>query len=147
MNNVVIKVADTESLYQECVNIRFKVFVEEQNVPEEIEVDANEGVSTHFLLVDGDDESQPLGTVRYRPLDDHMVKVERMAVMKEARGHGYGYDLMNAVHEHAATAGYQAAKLGAQVQAIPFYEKLGYVVDSDVFDDAGIPHKYMVRDL
>lgn len=135
--------ANTEELYQQCVNIRYEVFVDEQNVPKEVEVDGNEGVSTHFLLLN----DAPDGTVRYRPLDDGMIKVERMAVLKAARGNGYGYDLMETVHTHAREAGYTHAKLGAQVHAIPFYEKLGYEVASDEFDDAGIPHKYMIKVL
>lgn len=145
MKNIQVKVAESDALYQQCLSIRFTVFVEEQNVPREIEVDRYENTCVHFLLTD--DADTPLGTVRYRTIDDELIKVERMAVLKEARGHGYGYDLMNAVHEHAHAAGYKKAKLGGQVQAIPFYEKLGYVVDSDIFDDAGIPHKYMVKDL
>lgn len=145
MKNIQVKVADSDPLYQACMSIRFTVFVEEQNVPREIEVDQYEHICTHFLLTD--DTDMPLGTVRYRALDDELIKVERMAVLKEGRGNGYGYDLMNAVHEHAKAAGYKKAKLGSQVHAIPFYEKLGYTVDSDVFDDAGIPHKYMVKDL
>lgn len=147
MKNIEVKVADTEKLYQRCLGIRFEVFVEEQNVPKDIEVDKFEKACTHFLLIDHDENGKALGTVRYRPLDEGLIKVERMAVVKDGRGHGYGYDLMNAVHSHARAAGYKKAKLGGQVQAIPFYEKLGYTVDSDVFDDAGIPHKYMVKEL
>lgn len=94
-----------------------------------------------------DDSGDAVGTVRYRPLEDGMIKVERMAVLQPHRGRGYGYDLMEGVHRHAKEAGYKSAKLGAQVHAIPFYEKLGYSVASDEFDDAGIPHKYMIREF
>ena len=140
-----IKVADTKESYEQCLDIRMKVFVEEQNVPPEEEVDGYEDVCTHFVLYD--DAGEAAGTVRYRPLDDGLVKVERMAVLKDHRGKKYGYDLMEGVHDHARSAGHKKAKLGAQVHAIPFYEKLGYAVSSDEFDDAGIPHKYMTREL
>lgn len=122
-----------------------KVFVEEQNVPAEEEVDGYEETCTHFVLYD--DSGEAVGTVRYRPLEGGMIKVERMAVLKTHRGRQYGYDLMEAVHQHARSAGFLTTKLGAQVHAIPFYEKLGYSVSSDEFDDAGIPHKYMTREL
>ncbi|MCD2138734.1 GNAT family N-acetyltransferase [Salinicoccus halitifaciens] len=140
-----IKTADTKDLYDYCLDIRMKVFVEEQDVPADIEVDEHEDICTHFVLFD--DSGEPVGTVRYRPLEDGMIKIERMAVLKPHRGKGYGYDLMEGVHRHAKSAGYKSAKLGAQVHAIPFYEKLGYSVASDEFDDAGIPHKYMIREL
>src|SRR5699024_5159828 len=140
-----IKVADTKELYEHCLDIRMKVFVEEQNVPPEEEVDGYEDVCTHFVLYD--ESGEAVGTVRYRPLDDGLVKVERMAVLKDHRGKKYGYDLMEGVHDHARNAGHKKSKLGAQVHAIPFDEKLGYAVSSDEFDDAGIPHKYMTREL
>ncbi len=140
-----IKKADTEELYNQCLDIRMKVFVMEQNVPSDIEVDEHEESSTHFVLYD--DAGEAVGTVRYRPIEDGMIKVERMAVLKAHRGKRYGYDLMKGVHRHARTAGYRKAKLGAQVHAIPFYEKLGYSIASEEFDDAGIPHRYMVREL
>ena len=140
-----IKTADTKNLYDRCLDIRMKVFVEEQDVPADIEVDEHEDICTHFVLFD--DSGDAVGTVRYRPLEDGMIKIERMAVLKPHRGKGYGYDLMEGVHRHAKSAGYKSAKLGAQVHAIPFYEKLGYSVASDEFDDAGIPHKYMIREL
>lgn len=140
-----IKVADNKERYDECLDIRMKVFVEEQDVPADVEVDEYEDVCTHFVLYD--DSGEAAGTVRYRPMDDGLVKVERMAVLKTHRGKKYGYDLMEGVHQHARSAGFLSAKLGAQVHAIPFYEKLGYEVASDEFDDAGIPHKYMIREL
>lgn len=140
-----IKTADTRALYDQCLDIRMKVFVEEQKVPADLELDEHEDESTHFLLHDG--EGDAVGTVRYRPIGDGMIKVERMAVLQAHRGRRYGYDLMEGVHQHARRAGHLKAKLAAQVHAIPFYEKLGYSVASDVFDDAGIPHKYMVREL
>ena len=140
-----IKVADTKELYDQCLDIRMKVFVEEQDVPSDVEVDEYEDICTHFALYD--DSGEAVGTVRYRPLEDGMIKVERMAVLKEHRGKKYGYDLMEGVHQHARSAGHLKSKLGAQVHAIPFYEKLGYAVSSDEFDDAGIPHKYMTREL
>ncbi|MCG1009967.1 GNAT family N-acetyltransferase [Salinicoccus sp. ID82-1] len=138
-----IKVADNNILYNQCLAIRKRVFVEEQNVPMDREVDDYEDVATHILLI----EEEPVGTVRYRPADDEMIKVERMAVLPEARGRSLGRELMAFVHSHARETGYTRARLGAQVHAIDFYRKLGYTVSSDEFMDAGIPHVYMERDL
>ena len=138
-----IKVADNNIMYNQCLEIRKHVFVEEQNVPMDREVDEYEDVATHILLID----DEPIGTVRYRPASDDMIKVERMAVLPEERGRKLGFKLMEFVHDHAREHGYTRAKLGAQVHAIDFYRKLGYTVSSDEFEDAGIPHVYMEKAL
>lgn len=138
-----IKVADNNIMYNQCLEIRKRVFVEEQNVPMEREVDEYEDVATHILLID----DEPIGTVRYRPASEDMIKVERMAVLPEERGRKLGLKLMEFVHKHARDNGYTRAKLGAQVHAIDFYKKLGYTVSSDEFEDAGIPHVYMEKAL
>ncbi len=138
-----IKVADNNIMYNQCLEIRKRVFVEEQNVPMDREVDEYEDTATHILLID----DEPIGTVRYRPASDDMIKVERMAVLPEERGRKLGFKLMEFVHDHAREHGYTRAKLGAQVHAIDFYRKLGYTVSSDEFEDAGIPHVYMEKAL
>ncbi|MCG7333014.1 GNAT family N-acetyltransferase [Salinicoccus roseus] len=138
-----IKVADNNIMYNQCLEIRKRVFVEEQNVPMDREVDEYEDTATHILLID----DEPIGTVRYRPASEDMIKVERMAVLPEARGRKLGFKLMEFVHDHAREHGYTRAKLGAQVHAIDFYKKLGYTVSSDEFEDAGIPHVYMEKAL
>ncbi|CAM4332639.1 GNAT family N-acetyltransferase [Jeotgalicoccus halotolerans] len=139
-----LKITDDPKYYNQCLEIRKEVFVEEQNVPLELEVDDYEKESVNILLTLDD---RPLGTVRYRDMGDGLIKVERMAVRKIARGLHLGHTLMNFVHIHAEENGYTRAKLGAQVHALNFYEKLGYHVSSDEFDDAGIPHKYMEKEL
>ncbi|MCC4722394.1 GNAT family N-acetyltransferase [Salinicoccus sp. RF5] len=138
-----IKVADNNIMYNQCLEIRKRVFVEEQNVPMDREVDEYEDVATHILLID----DEPIGTVRYRPASEDMIKVERMAVLPEERGRKLGFKLMDFVHDHAREHCYNRAKLGAQVHAIEFYRKLGYTVSSDEFEDAGIPHVYMEKAL
>ena len=71
-----IKVADSQKMYDQCLEIRKRVFVEEQNVPMDREIDEYEDTSTHILLT----TDTPVGTVRYRPVGDGTIKVERMAV-------------------------------------------------------------------
>ena len=139
-----MKISDDPKFYNQCLEVRKEVFVEEQNVPLEIEVDEYEKEAVNILLTLDD---RPLGTVRYRDIGDGVAKVERMAVRMIARGMHLGQALMNFVHIHARDNGYKRTKLGAQVHALKFYEKLGYEVTSDEFDDAGIPHKYMEKEL
>lgn len=139
-----LKISDDPKFYNQCLEIRKEVFVEEQNVPLEMEVDEYEKESVNILLTIDD---RPIGTVRYREIEAGLIKIERMAVREIARGLHLGQALMNFVHIHAQDKGYTRAKLGAQVHAIKFYEKLGYHVASEEFDDAGIPHKYMEKEL
>lgn len=139
-----LKISDDNKYYNDCLEIRKEVFVEEQNVPLEIEVDEFEKESVNIILLMDD---RPLGTVRYRDIGNGTAKIERMAVRKIARGLHLGQALMNFAHIHAEENGYKRTKLGAQVHALNFYGKMGYEVTSDEFDDAGIPHKYMEKQL
>ncbi len=135
---------DTEEMYEQCLDIRFKVFVDEQKVPENEEVDQYEKECTHFL-VKLDDEY--VGTARFRRKSENTVKIERVAVLSDYRGRGIGYKLMEHMHAVAKVNGYTYAVLGGQLHAVKFYESLGYEVDSDIFLDAGIEHYMMKKSL
>lgn len=135
------KVQNDQQL-EDAYYVRKTVFVEEQNVPIDIEIDEHESEAAHFVLYD---EGQPIGAARFRVVDGY-GKLERICVLKEKRGTGAGKALMAALEEHATDNGIGKLKLNAQTQAIPFYEKLGYKVVSEEFLDAGIPHKTMVKE-
>ena len=136
-------IVETPADWEACYAIRKTVFVEEQAVPLELELDEYDDVATHFLLRDGD---APLATARL--LDKHgLAKIGRVAVLKEARGRGLGLVLMRAVLEEARRQGFTEAVLDSQTYAIPFYERLGFVAEGEEFDDAGIPHFLMRRRL
>lgn len=127
--------------------IRKEVFVDEQHVPidEEIDVfDVIDGDCTHLLIEN--DEGQAVGTGRVRLVDEY-GKIQRVAVVKAFRQYGIGRIIILALEKLAAAQGATKAKLDAQVHAIGFYEKLGYEVKSDVFLDAGIEHVLMVKAL
>lgn len=121
--------------------VRRRVFVVEQGVPEALEWDAADATATHFLAntLDG----QPIGCARLLP-DGHLG---RMAVLAEWRGHGVGSALLAAATVAARAQGMPTLELSAQVHATPFYAKAGFIVDGDVYDEAGIPHVRMYRPL
>jgi predicted GNAT family N-acyltransferase len=122
--------------------IRFEVFVDEQNVPPEIEMDDRDPHCIHFLACSGD---EAVGTAR---IDiEHDGKVGRLAVVARCRGQGIGRALMERCHEIAADRGLARVWCNAQVSAVPFYQSLGYRVEGDVFDEAGIDHLKMTRSL
>lgn len=137
---VTITIVQTRAEFEACYAIRKTVFVEEQAVPLELELDEYDDIATHFLLRDGD---APLATARL--LDKHgRAKIGRVAVLQEARGRGLGLLLMRAVLDEARRQGFSEAVLDSQTYAIPFYERLGFVAEGEEFDDAGIPH-YLMR--
>jgi predicted GNAT family N-acyltransferase len=129
--------------FARCIMIRTRVFVIEQNISAEIETDEWENGSTHYLATE---EEKALATARWRLIDDQTAKIERVAVLKEARGQGVGTELMRyilqEIHSHRKI---QTIKLGSQNSAIPFYEKLGFQVIGEEYLDAGIPHHLMFK--
>jgi predicted GNAT family N-acyltransferase len=124
--------------------VRRSVFVEDQGVPEHRELDGRDDTATHFLAVDDD---RAVGTARLREYDSARAKVERVAVRPSDRGRGLGRDLMSVVEAHAAEEGYDEVVLHAQLPVVDFYERLGYEVTSEEFEDAGIPHREMRKAL
>lgn len=141
---VEIAEAVTDEDLAACFSLRFDVFCGEQGVTEAEERDGLDEQARHILArLSG----VPAGTLRVRFVDS-AVKIERVCVSKDARGTGLGALLTQAALDLARDVpGITRAKLGAQVQVIPFYEKLGFAVDGPEFLDAGIPHRMMERTL
>lgn len=123
-----------------CYCLRHAVFVEEQNVPEELERDDLDATAIHLLAtVDG----KPVGAARIVLMQD-TGKIGRVCVLKDQRGTGLGAALIRqALDLLRETPGITRAALGAQIDALGFYEKLGFAPYGAVFDDAGIDHRMM----
>ena len=121
--------------------IRLQVFVEEQRVPAEIEMDEHDAVCIHALACD--DEGRVIGTGRLLP-DGH---IGRMAVTKAWRGQGTGGMILERLVERAKLRGDQAVVLSAQVHALRFYRSHGFVEEGEVYLEAGIKHQQMRRGL
>ena len=130
----------------EAMHIRFAVFVDEQQVPPELEPDEYDAEAIHLLVVDAA-TGEAIGTARIVDKGNGVAKIGRVAILKEWRGQGVGDALMRAVLEIARTAGHTLAMLDAQTYVIPFYEKLGFIAEGPEFDDAGIPHRRMTQPL
>jgi len=130
--------------HKTCLALRHQVFVGEQNVPVEEEQDELDPIATHLLAM-GD--GLPLGTARIVYRGD-VAKIGRVCVVKSARGTGLGADLIKASIQIAQKQpGVTKAKLGAQLHALGFYEKLDFSAFGPVYLDAGIEHRDMVREL
>ncbi len=126
-------------LFEECRKIRRKVFVEEQKVAENEEFDEFEKRSHHYLIYDG---KKPIGTARWRKIGDK-VKLERFAVLKSFRNKKLGDQLLQVVLEDAKQEK-REIYLHAQLKAIPFYERRGFVKVGNQFSECNIEHYKMV---
>lgn len=135
---------ETTSDIDTCRALRRAVFIEEQGIREEDEWDDLDGEAIHLLAWQG---GAPVGTARILT-QGGTGKIGRVCVLPEARGTGLGRQLICAgMDVLRARPGITRAKLGAQTHAIGFYEKLGFVADGPIYDDAGIPHRDMIREL
>jgi len=138
-----IKVHTKEQL-DAAIAIRYKVFVDEQGVDAEIEQDHYDELSsrcTHVLVMH---EGMPVGTGRISGKDG-IGKIQRVCALQQARGLGVGTYIMEALETIARDNDFIGVRLGAQVHAQPFYEKLGYSVISDMFYEENIPHVTMEK--
>lgn len=138
----VVQIQDRAQMDQAWA-IRRRVFIEEQHVPEEIEMDADDAHALHALALDGD---TPVGCGRMVAYGDH-AKIGRMAVLRELRGTGIGRRVLEFLMEAARQQGFRSAVLHAQLTAEGFYLKNGYVPRGEPFEEAGIMHRLMDHDL
>lgn len=138
-----IKVVATKDEREDAYYVRMKVFVEEQKVDVEEEIDQYEEEATHIVVYD---EGKPVGAGRLRVVDGY-GKMERICVMLSHRKAGVGKLIMSKMESLAVDKGLSKLKLHGQTHAEGFYEKLGYVTVSGEFMDAGIPHVEMVKKL
>ncbi|TMW72981.1 GNAT family N-acetyltransferase [Alteribacter natronophilus] len=137
-----IRVVKSEKEKEDAFQVRRTVFVDEQHVPEEEEIDEFEEEAVHFVAYADSEGEKPVGAGRLRILDD-IGKVERICVLKEFRTQGVGDRIMQKIEEEAERHPIEELKLNAQVQAERFYKRLGYETISGEFFDAGIPHVAM----
>jgi predicted GNAT family N-acyltransferase len=135
-----IELLSWENARSRATPVRFEVFVKEQGVPAEIELDEADAQSIHALAFY---DAQVVGTGRLLP-DSH---VGRMAVLKEFRGKGIGSALLVKLIEAASRRGDRSLVLSAQVHALNFYRAHGFVPEGEVYQDAGIPHQDMRRSI
>ena len=144
ISNLYIFKATLPEEQEACFAIRRKIFVEEQKVPLEYEIDHYDDGALHFLALH---EKRPVGTARVIMKDDGQIaKIGRMAVLSEMRGKGVGAAIMQAIEVDPDVQRTNRLVLEAQTHAIPFYEKLGYVATGDEYLDCNIPHRFMSKD-
>ncbi len=133
-----LRLGDWETLREDASRIRFTVFVDEQKVPAEEELDELDAVCRHALVyADG----TAVATGRLAPDG----RIGRMAVLASHRRRHYGAQIMRALLAEADAVGHPQTYLHAQCHALGFYEKFGFVAEGPIFDEAGIDHRTMIR--
>jgi len=135
---VIVRIVSWEEAGSALADIRRKVFIEEQHVPEHLEWDGLDESAAHVLALG--DQHLTIGCARMLPGG----RIGRMAVLPAWRGHGVGRKMLEALLELARAQKLQKVSLSAQTHAIRFYAGAGFKVCSDIYDDAGIPHRDMV---
>lgn len=145
-DGLTLKPVTTPMDMMNVLNIRNIVFVEEQNCPYDIEVvPEEEKEAKHFLIYY---KETPIGTIRYREVGDRTFKLERFAVLKEYRGHGYGKQaflyLVNKLEEEYNPC---TIYFNAQYQLLGYYKSLGFTEEGETFYEANIKHIKMVKKI
>ena len=133
-----LQIAETRD-FESCRALRIAVFVEEQGIPPAEEFDARDASARHLLATR---DGACVGTARVF-VEGGTGWIGRICVLPAARGHGVGAGLVRHALGLLRDGGCNDIALGAQVHAIPFYERLGFAVTGPVYDDAGIPHREM----
>jgi len=135
-----VETVDFEQARSTLHAIRHEVFVNEQGVPPEIELDEVDPRCVHVLAYW---QGTPAGTGRLTPGG----RIGRMAVLPDYRRFGIGSALLQQLLEEARLRGFKEAVLAAQINAVTFYERFGFKAEGAIFEEAGIDHLMMRRRL
>lgn len=141
-----IKYSDdiNSDIYKDSLNIRETVFVKEQHVDKNIEIDNDEAKCTYFTLYSND---KPAATARFQVTDDNGIHIQRVAVLKEFRHQRLGSKLLDFIFKFAKEKHFDYVILGSQDHAQKFYQQLGFKVVGDQYREAGILHHDMKMSL
>jgi predicted GNAT family N-acyltransferase len=139
----ITEAAGGSALREAAFELRREVFVVEQGVPEEIEIDELDPDATHLVAIL---DEEVVGTLRILQ-HEGAAKIGRVAVRASARRTGVGGRLMERAAEIARERGFEEILLHAQVTVAGFYRRLGYVEEGEPFDEAGIPHIAMRKTI
>lgn len=136
-----VLLASTPQQRDDAFAVRIAVFVGEQGISRDDELDELDDTAVHCVAyLDG----RPVAAGRLVALDGY-GKIGRMAVLAHHRGAGLGASVLDALEREGAARGLREFRLSAQLTARGFYERTGYTPDGDVYDEVGIPHIAMEK--
>jgi len=137
-----IQMAKTKKELDQAIAIRKKVFIEEQNVPIDIEIDGLDDEAEHVIAYVGE---EPIGCARIR--FNTYAKLERIAVMKDHRGKGFGRKITEFLIDYCKQKNVDEIRLHAQMYTADFYKKLGFLERGKTFFEADIEHIEMYMNI
>ena len=138
---IVILIKTWQDAKLDAYSIRKRVFIEEQGVPEEMELDEFDLHARHALAYI---DSECIGTARLVILFGNIGRIGRMAILPSYRGQGTGKQLLGALLKVSQSQDIKQIELHAQLTVVPFYEQFGFIAQGDIYDEAGIPHRDMI---
>jgi predicted GNAT family N-acyltransferase len=144
LNTLEVLIKPWQEASEEAYLIRQKVFIQEQGVPEEMELDELDSSARHALAYES---KLCVGTGRLVHLDSRHAQIGRMAVLSTFRNRGIGKAILSHLIALAKAERVFTLMLHSQVSAIPFYAKLGFIAQGPTYDEAGIPHRNMILSL
>ena len=144
MTDLVVKLVETEGELEGAIDVRMQVFVAEQSVPPEEELDEADATATHAVALY---QGQVIGTGRLVVREDATAQIGRMAVRLSWRRHGVGGLILESLEEEACAQGLTSAILHAQEYVKSFYAAHGYLEHGETFLEVGIPHIEMRKQL
>ena len=140
-----LRLGDWATLGAEATTLRMAVFVQEQGIPAELEVDEMDALALHAVAYGP--QGQAVATGRLLPAQAGQARVGRMAVVRTLRGQGWGRVVLDALVQAARARGDREVLLHAQSSAAAFYRRAGFVAQGEPFDEVGIAHITMVLGL
>ncbi len=143
MNDITVHIYKGLENIEKLHKIRREVFIKEQNVSEEIEIDGEDYRCVHIAL-EKDDIVIATARLINKP---NGLYIGRVAVLKDYRGLGLGKKVMMELHKYLKNENVEEVYLNAQIQVIDFYKSIGYEEISDFFVEANIKHKKMIKKL
>ena len=140
MDEIIVLAASWNEDRDELIQLRTRVFVEEQKVPSSLEMDGRDAESAHVKALIDD---VIIGTGRLLPNGF----IGRMCVLREYRNRGIGTMILKYLVQQAVERGHQKVSLNSQSYVIPFYQNFGFTTDSEEFIEAGILHCRMILNI
>jgi len=134
MDDITVSIVEWSEKQAEIASVRRTVFIEEQNVPESLELDGKDPDCRHVLACDK--SGAPVGTARLH----ESGRIGRMAVLREYRRTGIGRAILRVIMDYGRANGITNFHVSSQVSAVGFYEKMGFVPFGEEFEEAGIMH-------
>ena len=143
-SDIIVKLVETETELEAAIDIRFRVFVAEQHVPPEEELDEEDAGATHVIALQ---HGSTVGTGRLLARDPAIAVIGRMAVDQSWRRRGVGGLILDFLEEEARAQGLRRSVLHAREYVKSFYAAHGYLEHGEPFDEVNIPHIEMRKEL